>query len=454
MLAVLALACAPVDAGSPAADPDTHVLVVGAGVSGLTAARILHDAGVEVTVLEARDRLGGRTWTAEVGPATVDLGAAWIHGTEGNPMSDFAAAAGLEWTPDRIRWARLYDRTSGQVLGDAGWATMDEATTGFTRALPDLEAELGDSTVAEARDRWLDDQGLTGLDQRLARHAIDQWMVELTYGSPVDRTGLGWFWDEPELDGGDQFPVGGYGGWVDALAEGLDVRLGHPVTEVLRSDDGVVLVAGGERFTGTHALVTVPLGVLREGTIAFDPPLSAARQAALERLDTGNLEKVVLVWDEAWWGGSLEYVDTDASGAFPEFYDVTELAGAPTLVGLYGGRFSREVQADWTDEQIVQGAIEVLERAWARDVPAPTHHAVTRWTTDPYARGAYSYLPPGASPDDLDTLAEPEGERLLFAGEATSSTWYGNVHAAVFTGMREARRLGVSTFPVAGWEEW
>jgi polyamine oxidase len=448
------LACAPVDPGSPAANPDTRVFVVGAGAAGLTAARVLHDAGVAVTVLEARDRIGGRTWTADVGGARVDVGAAWLHGTRGNPMADFADANGLAWTPDETEWSTLYDAGEGRALGDAGWTALDEAYDGFEGALDDLKESLGDTTVAAARARWISDERLSGQQARLAAHAIDQWMVELTYAGPVDDVGLAHFWDEEELGGDDQFPVGGYGTYVEALARGLDVQLERPVTAIRYDDDGVELDAGGETFTGTHTIVTVPVGVLRAGSIAFTPPLSGARLAALDRLDTGNLEKVVLRFEEKWWDGSLEYVDANGEGVFPEFYDLTELAGAPVLVALYGGRFARDAQGAWSDEQIVQGALDVLGEAYDRAIPAPSHTQVTRWTSDPFTLGSYVYLPPGATPDDIDALAEPESPRLGFAGEGTVSGYYGNVHAAVMSGLREAERLGVERPATPGFEGW
>lgn len=449
-------ACRPaVERGSPAADPNTHVVVVGAGVSGLTTARVLAEAGVSVTVLEARDRLGGRTWTAPVGDARVDLGASWLHGLVDNPVADFADAHDVRYVRDRTRWPLLYDEGTGSAVPDRGWAVMDDAFGGFVADLPSLRDALGDgASVADGRDRWLADAGLTGQDRRLAQHAIDQWLVELEYAGPVDQSSLAWVWREEELSGGDHFPVGGYLGVVEALAEGVDVRLGHPVTAVTTHADGVTVEASGASFPATHVVVTVPVGVLKAGTIQFEPPLSADRAAALDRLDTGNLEKVVLTWDEAWWSGNLEFVDAQADGTFPEFYDLTELAGAPTMVGLYGGRFAREVQGGWTDEQIVAGAVATLAAAYDRAIPTPRATAVTHWTNDPFARGSYTFLRVGASRADVERLAEPESERLGFAGEGTDWDYYGTVHAAMRSGLREAHRLGVREVAVPGLEGW
>lgn len=447
---LLLLACA--DDVEETGKQDGGIVVVGAGMAGLTAARVLTDAGHDVTVLEARDRIGGRVETESIGAGRFDVGAAWLHGIDGNPVASFADANGLTYVKDDLPWDYVYDEATG-ALGDPAWDGMDSAYDGFLSALPGLQASLGDSaSVADARDRWVVDQGLSGLQERLGRFVVDQWIEELEYAGPVDQASLTWCWAEESLGGGDHFPVGGYTGYAEALAEGVDVRLSHPVTAIRWGDDGVEVDAG-ETFTGSDVIVTVPVGVLRAGTISFEPPLSAARLAALDRLDMGNLEKVVLTWDTPWWdGGGFEFVSEAADGRFPEWYDVSTLVGTPALVGLYGGRFAREVQATWTDEEIVDGALAVLEQVHGGAIPAPAATGVTHWTNDPYTLGSYTFLPVGASRDDVEALAEPEGEHLLFAGEGTDWDYYGNVHAAVRSGLREARRLGVKTPSTPGFE--
>lgn len=453
LLALQLAACASVRATGPS--PDGRVLVVGAGLAGLTAARALHDDGVQVLVLEARDRLGGRTYTADVGEATVDLGAAWLHGVVGNPLADLAEQHNIAVQRDRTPWSFVYDQATDDRLTDPAWDGMDAAVRSFTRQLGSLRRALpDDASVADARARWMAEQGYEGREARLAQFAVDQWLVELEYAGPVDQTSLAWFWEEDELAGGDHLPAGGYVGLVDALAEGLDVELNHPVTRVEHGEGGVRVEAGGEVFEGSHVLVTVPLGVLKSGGITFDPPLSEARRDAIAALDMGNLEKVVLTWPERWWDGSVTRVAAAADGSYPEFYDLSEPAGAPTLVALYGGRFARTEQANRTDEQLVQGAIAALSEAVGRPLDPPSATAVTRWTNDPWAGGSYSYLPVGASPEHMRVLATPEHDRLRFAGEATWPELFATAHGAMLSGLREAHALGVDAVKTPGLEGW
>lgn len=447
----------PIPAPTPTPEPtatggceEVDAVVVGAGAAGLAAARVLHDADWRVVVLEASDRIGGRLRTESIGGGVVDVGASWMHGVRTHPMVDIGATAGLAPIPDKLPWSHVYDAPTGR-RGDF-WGPIEGSAADFVSRLPELRAELGPgASVADGRDRWIEERGLDGTLARWARFGVDQYVVELQYGSDVDRQSLAWVWEESGvLPGGDHFPTGGYQSWVDVLAAELDVRLSDPVTRISADGDSVeVTAASGARYCAKDAIVTVSVGVLKAGRITFDPPLDTTRRAALDRLDMAHLEKVVLTWDERWFKGGATHVAAAEDGAFPEFYDISEGAGVPTLVGLFGGRFSDEV-ATWTDEAVVAGALAALAEVYGAEVPPPTASYVTRWRDDPNVLGSYLFLPVGSSRDDVSAIAAAHG-RVGFAGEATCFAHYGTVHGAMFSGIREAVRLTGAPPATVGW---
>jgi polyamine oxidase len=442
------------DGGSPGVPPGaigdpTRVIVIGAGMAGLTAASALRRAGVEVVVLEARDRLGGRTYTADVGGAPIDLGGAWIHTPLGNPMSVLAAQAGVA-TADADPVAELaklsgFDALSGGWLdsNDFGYALL--LTSIFDGALPDLRAQLGPgATVEDAIALFVATRPDPAEALRRGAFGI-RVLAEQFESGPTTDLSLAWYENAGgAYEGDDVFPLGGYRTIVDHLASGLDVRRSCVVTGVARNDDGVTVTAEDETFEGSHAIVTVPLGVLRSGAIAFTPPLADARLASLARLGFGHFEKVALRFDEPFWldAGRINFVYLSASGAreFPVFLDLTPYVGVPALVALCSAAFAQSL-AGSSDAAIEARVLDILAELFGDGLPAPVDAAVSHWGIDPFTRGAYSYIALGASPADFDVLAEPEGGRVLFAGEHTNGARYGYADGALDSGVREAKRL-------------
>lgn len=435
--------------------PVTRVVVVGAGMAGLTTAHALDAAGYDVVVLEARNRIGGRIHTVDVGGVAIDEGAAWLHSTGNNPLVDVARAYGLSTIPDDVDGiARAVSTTHGVYSTAEIDAAFDRSDAFFPR-LPALRRSLGPlAPVADGIDAYVAGLGLDGRSSTLTRGMLSRSYFELDYAAPLALQSLRWADEDADVVGGDRLIVGGYRGLVDKLAEGLDVRLGEVVDRIAYDPTGVVVHSTSGDVSASHVVVTVPLGVLRANAIAFDPPLPTEKTAAIARLDLSNLEKVVLRFDTAFWteiADDTGLVLSDVEGEMPGFFDLTAEAGAPTLVVLYGGAYARTAQATLSDAQLVARALANLETLLGRAVPTPMATHVTHWTTDPFARGAYSYVPVGASPDDMRLYGQPVADRVFFAGEATSFSVSATVHAAFLSGVDAARRLGVSNPRIPGY---
>lgn len=429
-----AMAATPLIAACRDGDDATrgHVLVVGAGMAGLAAARRLSDAGVPVTVVEARSRIGGRIWTDTSLGLPVDLGAAWIHGSQGNPLTGLAGQVG----------ARTVETDFDDVAVLNGGTTVDPAAVeavsrNWSRILDEIEPMTADA----APDASLAD-GLVRAGADLD-DPLMQWMVagaiSAEYAADPDELALRWFGHEDEFDGPDLILPGGYRQLIDHLARDLDIRLNSEVTRIAYDDTGVTVETPQQVLQADRVIVTVPLGVLKADGIEFDPPLPEAKRAAVARLGFGVLDKVVLRFDEPFWT-EAQGIDSDMLGIAGENQPVSDLVNGlrftdvPLLVGLRGGANALARESD-SDQQTVD---EVLA---AMRAPDPVGMVVTRWAADPYARGSYSFVAVGSSPDDQDTLAEPVGGRLAFAGEATHPEYFATVHGAYLSGLREADRI-------------
>ena len=199
--------------------------------------------------------------------------------------------------------------------------------------------------------------------------------------------------------------------------------------------------AQGE-LTADAVLVTLPLGVLKANAVSFDPPLPAARIEATARLGVGTLAKLAYEFDEVFWAGN-QYVfgmDEDPANHPTMIVNLWSSHRLPSLVLLAGGTLGRELELMPEADAHAWG-MQMLGRCFGEAVPAPRSRHRTSWSIDPYARGAYTFIAAGATPADIRTLQEPLGDRVFFAGEATSAEHWGTVHGAYLSGLREAARI-------------
>ncbi len=339
-----------------------RVVVVGAGMAGLGAARALHDLGYHVTVVEGRERLGGRTFTDDSLRLPLDLGASWIHGVDGNPLTALADDLGVARGPATDWDNEIEYAPDGAELTDALYAAADEALDAvLAHAAEQSEQREEDAPLRDVVEEALADLDLDHDVEVVTRHYLNT-TIEHEYAGSLEQLST-WWWDEGEgYPGEDELLPGGYVGLVDGLADGLDIRTGMAVQRIASGDEGVVVESDVDAVGADHVVVTLPLGVLKAGTVTFEPPLPDDKATAIERLGMGLLDKVYLRFPEVFWDAEADaigWASPDADGRWAEWLNVAKVTGEPVLLGFNAAAYAEQLEVR-TDEDVVADAMAVL----------------------------------------------------------------------------------------------
>ncbi|MFI1154665.1 flavin monoamine oxidase family protein [Streptomyces sp. NPDC020817] len=418
------------------------VIVMGAGISGLAAARHLADRGEDVLVLEARDRIGGRVWTSgRWSDSPADMGASWIHGVTGNPITALASQAKARTVPSSNDSTTYYlssgaPATAVQVRALENWATRAANALASYQDAQDADASL--RSVVDKAVGWT---SLSDSDKALLGYGLNDYEHE--YSGGVDQLSALHFDSDADLKGGDVVFPQGYRQITDYLAAGLAIQTGQIVKRVDWDSTGVSVTTESGAYSADHVVVTLPLGVLQSGKVAFGPGLPSAKRTAIGKLGMGVLNKCYLRFPRTFWPNTewLGYVPPATRyGQWAQWINVTRTNGQPVLLGFNAGGFGRSVEG-WSDGQIVDSAVSTLRTVFGAAVPAPVDYQITRWASDPYALGSYSYNGIGSTPAMRDQLAAAVGGRVHFAGEATSRTSFATTHGAYQSGVRAAKEV-------------
>ncbi|MBE9070046.1 FAD-dependent oxidoreductase [Leptolyngbya cf. ectocarpi LEGE 11479] len=414
-------------------------LVVGAGMAGLAAARKLHDLGYKVTLLEARDRIGGRVWTSHVWPEIpVDLGASWIHGVEENPLTKLADQIGIVRAKTDYDNAILYG-TDGRVVSNDVEIDMIHL---FNRLIRAAYRNASDGKtifdVLENTPLWRD---LSNQQLQSAMHLMNT-MIEHELGGSLTEISAISADDAEEFSGEDVLFLDGYSAITHYLAKDLDIKLEQVVEKISYQNEGVIVKTNQNVFGADYAIVTLPIGVLKDNTVQFDPPLPVAKQDAIEVMGAGLLDKLFLKFPYVFWDKDKEILNwiSDEHGRWNEWLNLSTYINQPVLLGFNAADYARKIEA-WSDQEIVADAMGVLRIIYGNDIPDPESWQVTRWAADPFARCSYSFNAVGANVDARTTLAKTINNRLFFAGEATSEDYPATVHGAYLSGIDAATAI-------------
>lgn len=413
------------------------VAVIGAGMAGLAAAGALARAGADVTIYEARARIGGRVVTSTLWPdLPCDLGASWIHGPNGNPIKKLAKAAGAATVRTSYESSAAFagaEEVDNDIDSDE-WT--EAARKSAARAPADISLKEALIALRVLKVKTAADIEVLAAHVHLA--------IEHEYGGDWGSLSARYFDMGEEFAGEDVLFPQGYGALASYAAKGLTIKSKAKVTRLTPRDKGVTIdFADGQSIRADAAIVTLPLGVLQSGRVAFDQPLARKRQAAIDSLGMGLLNKVFLRFDKKLDLPAVDWFEKlDAPRKlFPEWVNLAHVLGKPALLGFNAAASADDLERA-NDKETVAAATDALRAMFGSRFPAPAASQITRWRADPLALGSYSFHAVGAAKSARDDLAGADWDgRIVFAGEACSADHPSTVHGAWMSGLEAAREI-------------
>jgi len=426
------------------ANPEkTQVVVVGAGIAGLAAAKDLQESGYEVTVLEARDRTGGRIYTDRSLGFPLEKGAAWMHSNQvdGNRLMSLKEELGLKTYVSSIDIlkVKIFNKEGKAItLSEEDYEKIEfriglvAYITSYIRPSSTLGDVIG----------FLKSWGLLSFAPDAVLKVFLQ-QVELGLAEDEENIPVSFLIAQDEYNPGqDEEIFGGFDQFTSHLSKSLDIKLNSPVSKITYSSDGVEVFANDKTYIADAVIVTVSLGVLQKNLIEFVPDLPVEKQEAINSISWGNVNKVILKFPYSFWGDAENFfIEREDRHAFTTWFSNEAMNNEPVIYAFFSGEFSRNMEKQ-TDGYIVEEAMKSLKIAYGNDIPKPEAHIITRWGMEPYVLGSYSA--PGHNQDDSKLrpeLAKPIQNKIFFAGEATSVREYGFTHGALNTGLREAGKI-------------
>ncbi|KAM5530898.1 hypothetical protein V8D89_015430 [Ganoderma adspersum] len=425
---------------------DTKVLILGGGVAGVTAARTLHEQGIDdFIVVEARHELGGRMMSHTFGAAgedwTVEVGANWVQGTQtgsgpANPVWELAKK-------HNISLRSSHDFMSVETYDDSGAIDFQAVFRQSIENFRSLTATAG----ARVPKQLVDMSARSGYALSGARPATRYEMASEYYqfdwefgATPEETSWLASSWAHnhtfktfsPEnLLSVDQR---GFKTLIQAEADeflvDIQVRLNATVSAIFTSKKGVVvMLADGTTLSADHALCTFSLGVLQHDDVRFIPPLPTWKQEAIHSMAMGTYTKVFMQFPEKFWFDTemALYADHER-GRYPvwQTLDHPEIfPGCGILFTTVTGTFSQRIES-MTNAAVQAEILSVLRSMFPKaTIPEPLDFYFQRWYSDPLFRGSYSNWPANFLSEHQGNLRANVDKRLWFAGEATSKKWFG-----------------------------
>lgn len=427
---ILASSCNKEDDNEP---NEKTVIVIGAGISGLAAAKKMKENGFNVVVLEAQDKIGGRLRTNRTLGVAFDEGASWIHGINDNPITNLAQQAGMNTALTDDESLVCYD-INGVLRSDA---IYDNAEAELETILSTLK---NSGSATQSFETVFNGLYPTKVNDRLWKFLLS---TNITFDlGDLNKVSSTLYGEGEEFSGEERIATNGYDTIPAFLANGLNIQLNQRVSKIDYSGSKARITHNSNITEADYVLVTVPLGVLKSGIIQFVPNLPSAKQNAVQKVGMNCVNKFLLTWDTAFWDDEQYICYTpEIRDKFNYFVNVKKFNPNVNALMTFAYADSARETETMTDEQIISEIMLHLKDVYGNNIPNPTHILRTKWQTNENSFGAYSFTQVGTEMQHFDDLAEEVNDKLFFAGEHTHVDYFSTAHGAYLSGIREADKI-------------
>ena len=417
-----------------------NVIIIGAGISGLAAARKLQKNGFNVTILEAKNYIGGRIKADVFNGIKLEMGASWVHGQIDNPVGDIVKKQGGRLVLSNFKPDIYYNKDGQEFHVD-----KKIIISKFYDKLKAFKNNKNDASVLQVWNMFVK-QSLSNekiYTPKLIANLLHiiKYDFEAEVGDDLSKISAQQWDEDGMLYGGDRLVLGGYKRVTEFLSKGLNIILNTPIKEVKDNVSSVKITTSSlSEYIADYVIVSVPLGVLKNNSISFNPAFPEKKQTAIDTLKLGNFLKTWLVFENNFWTND-ESIEFFTNHIFDNFFNPSSVVdhsknlGGPILLAMHAGKDADEIMK-LTNNQIAKRAFDTLKKAYGNKATIPSVYQ-SSWHNDQYTLGSYSYIPVGGKIDMFDDIAKSYG-RIHFAGEHTYGKFHATTHGAYWSGKRAA----------------
>ena len=420
------------------------VLVIGAGISGLAAAKNLNDSGYDVTILEAKDRIGGRLYTDRSLGVPLEVGANWIHDNnpETNPIMKIKEELGLKAHKCSVAGPavsfEVLDKEGNKIEISGKDLEKIEFRIGIFAYLAKY---LRPSTNISEIFTFVKKLGLLSFIEEEALFVLIQ-KIALEQAEDPEKISIEALFEHEGFEN-DEAIIGGYDQIAYYFEKELHnkIILNSPIEHINYEQDTIKVISGSEKYEANAVIVTASLGALKKEVIKFTPELPIEKKQSIKKLGWGTLNKVMLKFVHKFWSDKDFIVITNKESNFHAWINEEPVCKEPVIVATISGKNAKKLE-NKPDEEVVQIALNELKAVYGNKVSELNSYYITKWSLDPYIYGSYSTNKAGENSQLLrKQLSTPVNSKLFFAGEATSVKVAGYLQMALQSGVREAENI-------------